>query len=86
MSCLFTEKTAEVVFYNPGGDVLESLPNSTWSLIESHSNLTPRGLEVPVISSEPLRDVNRVVPYKVANNGQLYYPGFRTFKFRPQTR
>ena len=29
-----------------------------WGLVESYSNLTPRGLEVPAATSEPLINVN----------------------------
>lgn len=32
-----------------------------WSLVESYSNLTPRGLEVPVASSVELNSLNREV-------------------------
>lgn len=32
-----------------------------WGVVESHSNLTPRGLEVPVASSESLTNLNKEV-------------------------
>jgi hypothetical protein len=54
-----------------GGEVLDCLPNSTWALIESFSNLTPRGMEVPFSSSEPLREVHRVNGILLAYYRQL---------------
>ena len=42
-------------------EVLESLPSSMWGLVESYSNQTPRGLEVPVASSVGLANLNREV-------------------------
>ena len=35
-----------------------NFPHSMWGLVESYSNLTPRGLEVPAATSESLINVN----------------------------
>lgn len=57
-----------------GSEFVESLPNSTWTLIESYADLTPRGLDVPLSTSEPLQDLNRVGRVSAANHGQLHHP------------
>lgn len=49
-----------------GLEVLDSLPNSMWALVESYANLTARGLEVPMASSESLHQINRV-SYSIIN-------------------
>jgi hypothetical protein len=38
-----------------------NFPHSMWGVVESYSNLTPRGLEVPISSSESLTNLNKEV-------------------------
>ena len=38
-----------------------NFPHSMWGLVESYSNLTPRGLETPISSSESVGSLNKEV-------------------------
>lgn len=46
-------------FLDPASFV--NFPHSMWGLVESYSNLTPRGLETPVASSESVGSLNKEV-------------------------
>jgi len=36
-----------------------TFPHSMWGIVESYSNLTPRGLVSPVTSSENIKELNK---------------------------
>ncbi len=47
------------VFINIEPVAANDFMESMWEMIESHSNLTPRGLETPIASSESMSTLNR---------------------------
>lgn len=38
-----------------------NFPHSMWGMVESYSNLTPRGLETPISSSQSISSLNKEV-------------------------